>query len=163
MNDIANEAGLARKTLYRHFASRADLMQAVCVYRLNEMTRRVVEKLAGCDSFAEAIVLGSQEIIRLAREDSIFMAVVSDTAPEGELLSYFVDPESTVFLNAQTMWSGVLDRARQSGEVCPGLNDTDIENWLRAVHLVLLLREDLSEAGQRQLLETFVLPALVVK
>ena len=46
MNDIADEAGISRRTLYRIFGDRSDLIETLLHRRLAEMGRRVEEHLA---------------------------------------------------------------------------------------------------------------------
>lgn len=160
MEDIAREAGLGRKTVYRTFGNRLELLEAVAVRRLDAMTDKVQQSLEGCSNLAEAIVTGSLEIIRLARADRVFETVV-DAASDGDLMRYFVDPDSPILQHAQSLWSEILARARASGELRPGPSDEDIENWMRGVHLIMYLRDDQSAEDQRAMLERFVLPALL--
>jgi AcrR family transcriptional regulator len=160
MEDVAVAAGLARKTVYRVFGNRTELLEAVAVMRLDQMVAQVRGRLRFCSSLKQAIVIGSQEIIRVARADALFIAVV-DAASDKGLMRYFVDPQSPILRHAQSLWEDTLAKARERGELNPALSDLDIENWMRAVHLILFLRDDLDAAGQERLLETFVTPALL--
>jgi AcrR family transcriptional regulator len=160
MEDVAVAAGLARKTVYRAFGSRTELLEAVAVTRLDQMVAQVRIRLRLCRSLKQAIVIGSQEIIRVARADALFIAVV-DAASDKGLMRYFVDPQSPILRHAQSLWEDTLAKARERGELNTALSDLDIENWMRAVHLILFLRDDLDAAGQARLLETFVTPALI--
>lgn len=161
MEDVAARAGVARRTVYRMFAGKTELLEAIAVNRLDQLVERVRRKLAGCESLREALVLGSIEIVRLARADRVFMSVMAEAA-QGELMLYFVDPATPVSRHSRRLWDDVFSRARAKGELLPGVADEDdLHNWLRSVHLVLFMRNDLDRQGQIGLLERFVLPGLV--
>ena len=59
------------------------------------------------------------------------------------------------------LWRAVFDRARESGELRGDLSDDDLIESVMTIHYVLLLRGDVDQQRQRQLLELFVVPALL--
>jgi len=162
MEDIAAEAGLGRKTLYRTFSNRSALVEAVAVYRLDHMVDLVNLQLRKCATLEQALIVGSIEIIRLARKDRIFMSIVTEAGELG-IEHYLIAPSSPVFNHAESMWNETFTKARKRKEWKNDLSEKEVKTWLRAVHLILLLRDDLDAVGQESLLRTFVLPALIKK
>jgi AcrR family transcriptional regulator len=161
MEDLAARASIARRTVYRLFAGKLEVLEAISVERLDRIVERVRRRIAKCDSFRDALLLGSTEVVRLARADLVFMAVMRATV-QGELMLYFVDPQSPIYEHSRKLWHEVLVRARASGELHPRIHEDRLHNWLRSVHLMLFMRSDLGRQGQIELLEEFVLPAIVV-
>lgn len=160
MEDIAAAADVDRKTIYRLFANRTELLEAVAVHRLDRMVELVRAALRKCETLEQSLITGSLEIIRLARKDRVFMAIVADTS-DGGIEHYLIAPSSPVFNHAEHMWTEAFTRARERGEWRDEVPDVKAKTWLRAVHLVLLLRDDLDTEGQIDLLKTFVLPGLL--
>jgi AcrR family transcriptional regulator len=160
MQIVAVRARMARRTVYRLFSSKLELLEAVAVARLDVLTERVRRGLSRCTSLREALVQGSVEIVKQGRSDSVFMAAMQTTV-QGELMLYFVDPASPVHGHSHALWDEVLARGRASGELNPTLPEESLHNWLRSVHLMLFMRRDLDRRGQIELLEHYVLPALL--
>ena len=159
MEDIAKEARLDRKTVYRTFANRTALLDAIAIQRISEVVGRVKAAVDACPSLDTAIVKGATLSLRLLRKDQIFMSVVKNANDRGVEL-YLIDPKSPVLESMLSVWREAFSRARARGELRSDLDNTEIANWLRGVHFLLLLREDLSAKGQEALLRKFVLPAL---
>lgn len=61
----------------------------------------------------------------------------------------------------RSIWVDAFARARANGQLRNDLTDLEIADWFRFVNFTLLLREDLDREGQKHLLRTFVLPALL--
>ena len=159
MEDIAKEARLDRKTVYRTFSNRTALLDAIAMQRISEVVGRVKKAVDACPSLDTAIVKGATQSLRLLRKDQIFMSLVKNANDRGVEL-YLIDPKSPVLESMLSVWRDAFARARARGELRSDLDNTEIANWLRGVHFLLLLREDLSAKGQEALLRKFVLPAL---
>jgi AcrR family transcriptional regulator len=159
MSDIADAAKVGRQTVYRTFRSREDLLEAVAIRRLRAMADRIRPLVVACASFEDALIAGSIETLRLARADRIFMSLL-ETAGDRGVERYLLQSKSPVQESMLDIWRDVFAKARKRGELRKDVSDKDAAEWLRAVHFILLLREDLDAAGQKALLKTFVVPSL---
>jgi AcrR family transcriptional regulator len=159
MSDIADAAKVGRQTVYRTFRSREDLLEAVAIRRLRAMADRIRPLVIACGSFEDALIAGSIETLRLARQDRIFMSLL-ETAGDRGVERYLLQSWSPVQEPMLSIWRDAFAKARKRGELRKDIGDTEVAEWLRAVHFILLLREDLDEAGQKALLKTFVVPSL---
>jgi AcrR family transcriptional regulator len=162
MEDIANAAGLARKTVYRTFANRTELLDAVALqasFRAVDQVKRIVD---ACPSLDEAIVKGTISSVRLIRNDKIFMSIWKEANDRG-FEQYFIEPTSPVRIPMMAIWKEAFSNARARGELRKDKSDEQISDWLRGIHFLFLLRDDLTAKGQEALLRAFVLPALYPK
>jgi AcrR family transcriptional regulator len=159
MEDIASAAGLARKTIYRTFANRTELLDAVAIqtsYGAVDKVKRIVD---ACPSLDEAIIKGTITSVRLMRKDKIFMSIWKEANDRG-FEQYFIEPSSPVRIPMMAVWKEAFSNARARGELRKDKTDEQITDWLRGIHFLFLLRDDLSARGQEALLRAFVLPAL---
>lgn len=160
MADIADRAGVTRRTVYRAFPTRKALVEAVAVARLDAIILQVRPQLDMAASLADALVTGFVAFIRLARADAVLIAAL-DEASDWHLERVLVGPDDKFFSRAQSLWGDAIDRAIATGEWRSGLDAAEVNAWFRAVAVILLLRDDLDTAGQERLIRTFVVPALV--
>ena len=160
MEDIASEAGVGRQTLYRTFSTRTALFDAIALQRLLAMRDRMKQKVDAYPTLEGAMIDGTLDVRALARKDKVFMALVEAAGDRG-LERYLLHPSSAVREVMKFIWTDIFARARKRGELRTDLSDMEIADWLRVVNFTLLLREDLATGGQKALLRTFVLPALM--
>jgi hypothetical protein len=59
------------------------------------------------------------------------------------------------------LWSPLLDKARENGELRPGLSNEQAVEWIRNVHGMLNVRDDYDSARHQEVLETFLVPSLL--
>jgi AcrR family transcriptional regulator len=159
MEDIAAEADMGRQTVYRSFPTRAALLDAIALDRLLDMRDRMKKKVDGYPDLAAAMVDGTLDVRDIAREDETFMAVAA--VGDRGLERYLLAPSPMIRDVMRSIWADALARARERGELRTDLTDLEIADWFRFVNFTLLLREDLDRDGQKRLLRTFVLPALL--
>jgi AcrR family transcriptional regulator len=160
MEDIAVAAGVGRQTVYRTFPTRGALLDAVALDRLLDMRDRMKKKVDGYTSLESAMVDGTIDVRDIAREDETFMTVVAAVGDHG-LERYLLSPPPVIREIMRSIWADAFARSRKRGELRTDLPDIEIADWFRFVNFTLLLREDLDRDGQKRLLRTFVLPALL--
>jgi AcrR family transcriptional regulator len=68
MEEIAELAGVAKGTLYNHFADKSDLLQAVAARVRRDAAGRVAREIAKVNGAAERLALGMSVYVRLAQE-----------------------------------------------------------------------------------------------
>src|SRR5688500_9459394 len=69
MTDVAKAAGVSRQTLYNTIAGRQELIEAVVVLRIEEMSDELRVVLEEQTTFVDAIVETSLASVELARKD----------------------------------------------------------------------------------------------
>jgi len=158
--EIAAQAGVTSRTLYRVFPSRRDLVKAVAINRLDVIIEKVRPYLEAQRHLADALVTGLVGFTREARADPVFIAAL-DEASDWQMERFLVGPDGKFFARADSLWRVSINRANKSQQWKPGLDASQVNSWLRAVAVILLLRDDLDTAGQKQLIRNFVIPALV--
>jgi AcrR family transcriptional regulator len=160
MNDIAREAGIGRTGVYRLGLTRPEITEAVIVARLRELGEDVRAIAADEAPFADQLARTSLAAVEGARSDPELRHLL-DTTETVSLHRLLTAPDSTMHRIVLEILSPMLTRARDRGELRPGLTDDRVVEWLRGVYLMLILREDLDAPGERALIEDFVLPSLL--
>ena len=160
VEDIAQAAGISRRTLYRFFPGRRDIMKAVVYDRLTSVAAGVKAALRLCDGFEESVVVGTVETIRLARADRIFEAIVVEDRSL-TLDDDPADPDAPIRALTASIWAGVFAAARAEGMLRSAISNDEALAWLIQVHELFDVRRDLTEAQITDVLRKFVLPSLV--
>lgn len=160
MEDIALAAGTSRRLLYRAFAGRGEVVEEAIVARMRELACELPSGLDDHASFAEAVVELSVAIVEDGRADTelrdLFEAV--GIARLHHMVAGDYPPVAQIVLDTWRPW---LTAARISGEIRSDVTDEQVVEWLRGVHLTLILRDDLTKAQERERLARFLLPSLL--
>src|SRR6185369_16291677 len=160
MAHIARAHGVSRQTVYRMFASRGDLLQYIIVDRVREQGESEFPTFANYKSLAEALIEGSILGLSLVRGDSLLKKIVQE--PGDHSIDQFMFRGSEVIQNMMLkLWKPVLNRARATGELRPGLSNEQVVEWIRNVHALLTFRDDYDDAKLREVLQEFLVPSLV--
>ena len=159
MNDIADEAGISRRTLYRQFDDRPALVAEILERRLSELHASVLAHLATYDDIEEALVEGSLFSVEAGESDDLVSEIVRHEhagTPERFLLRV----NETIAASVLESWSTVLERGRSEGRVRTDLSDQRVVELVMTVQTVALLRDDLGRDGRRQLFRDLLVGAL---
>lgn len=159
MADIAEEAGISRKTLYRIFDDRPALIEYILLQRMYVLGEKVRKKLTEFKDFEEAMVEGSIYAVRVSREDTLFNEIIKrDTNHRVEM--FLFGPSDQLKTDIVELWSVPILAGREKNAVRTDLSDERIVDLLSNLHALLLIRDDYDEAQQREFLTDFLLPAL---
>jgi AcrR family transcriptional regulator len=138
LEDIARRAEVGIGTLYRHFPSRQELLEAVYVGEVEAMCRSA-EDLADLPPW-EALVSWLQR----------FVGYVATKRALAEALFAYVDADAEVFRTCRTAFYAaaepMLERAKRAGVVRP---DTDITDVLQMVGGISKIQSTEPEQVQR--------------
>jgi len=159
MADVAQEAGLARQTVYRLFATRSELLEYIADQRILVMAEKLFPYFREVESLDEALIEGSLLSLRVGRSDKLFAEIVTQSG-DHSFDQFLFRGSETVQKLMLDLWGPLLDRARAAGRLRAGLTNDYAVEWIRNVHSVLTMRDE-DEAAQRRMLETFLVPSLV--
>ena len=160
MNDIADEAGISRRTLYRQFDDRPALVAEILERRLSELHASVLAHLATYDDIEEALVEGSLFSVEAGESDDLVSEIVRHEhagTPERFLLRV----NEAIAASVLESWSQVLERGRNEGRVRDDLSDQRVIELVMTVQTVALLRDDLGRDGCRQLFRDLLASAVL--
>lgn len=160
MNDIADEAGISRRTLYRQFDDRPALVAEILDRRLSELHASVVAHLATYDDIETALIEGSLFSVEAGESDDLVAEIVRHEhagTPERFLLRV----NDSIAARVLESWSAVLARGRAQGRVRTGLSDTRVVELIMTVHTVALLRDDLGRNGRRAIFRDLLVAAVL--
>lgn len=159
IDDIAREAGLSRSTAYRICRSRQEILERVAQSRISAMEITLREKIGKYRSLGDALVHGTVDTVRLARQDQVFMSTLQAAGYQG-FERVLLDPRSHVIEQLQNVWGELIAKARVKGEIRQQLSDSDVFEFMRAMQFILISKEDMTEKKQADFLRKFMVPAL---
>lgn len=160
MNDIAEEAGISRRTLYRQFDDRPALVAEILDRRLGALHESVAAHLGTYDDIEQALVDGSLFSVEAGESDELVAEIVRHEhagTPERFLLRVNDDVAARVLES----WAPILDRGRAQDRVRSGLTDARVVELVMTVQTVALLRDDLGRDGRRGLFRDLLVAAIV--
>lgn len=159
MGDIAEEAGISRKTLYRIFEDRPALVNRVLSQTLNTMGKKVERELKTFTTVREAVIEGSIRSVKIGLKDKLFNDIVkSETHYRVE--QFLMLGDSKVRADMLRIWAPVIDRGREERLIRTDLSNERVTEILQNVHSLLLIRGDEGEASQRTFLKDLLWAAI---
>jgi AcrR family transcriptional regulator len=138
MDDVAAAAGVSRKTVYNYFANKTGLVAEVIfdeARRVNARARRTLDlDLPGPELLVEAELA----LLESARR-SPYIDILLNPGDFGATAEV-IDRSDRVADVQHEYWDPILDRLQERGELSPGLNRTEVVEWLTFVHVGLCAR-----------------------
>jgi AcrR family transcriptional regulator len=161
MEDIAEDVGMQRPHLYRHFPGKKSLIVAVIVRESRAIHRRRAEALTlqgpVGSVIVDALVLGFE----LCISDEF---VGFNMAPDAIGLTAEVVASETAIVEADgEYWNRVLDYGRERGEIRAALTNDQIIRWFLLMQFTFLQRKEFfgDPAVVRRHIRDFVVPAVI--
>lgn len=144
---VAERAGVAPATVYRHFPTRADLVDAVFELRIVEYVD-AIEAANALEDPREAFRTALHAIVDLQSRDRSFREIVAERVTEPEqVVDQQENPQLARLGNA---FLAMLSSARKSGVLRSDANETDVMTLLIATEGVARqMREQSPEALTR--------------
>ncbi|MDX6717396.1 MAG: hypothetical protein QOH30_3954 [Baekduia sp.] len=125
LEDIARRAGVGIGTLYRHFPTRQDLLEAVYIDEVEEMSRKAGD-LGDLEPW-DALVTWLRQFVRYAATKRALADEMMNT----------IDAEAPVFVSCRTAITAagdmLLARAQEAGVVRPDTNFIDIGRMVAGI------------------------------
>ena len=160
MDDIAEAAGISRKTLYRVFDDRPKLVQAVLLSRWAIIAKKLQSRIAKAKSFEEALLEGSVVAVAGIQKDKLANDIVHK-ATDHTLEQFMLHGNEQVRQANQHIWQDAIDEGRKAGAIKKSLSDDRIIEIIASIHSLMVMRDD-SPAKQREFLKDVLLPAILV-
>ena len=160
IEDIAKEAKLGRTTVYRTYRNRNEILDAILLKRVKEIGEELAPIFSSYKSFDECLIKGSIITIKYTRQNKVLFTLIEHATDRG-VDHFFVSPDSPVQELTLALYGPAFRSARKQGLLRKDLNDKDLATWLRAVHLILFLRDDLDERGQARFLKKFLVRSII--
>jgi AcrR family transcriptional regulator len=149
LEEIARGAGVGIGTLYRHFPTREDLVEAVFHDRLDEL-QQLAEELLGSDQPWEALTTWLHEQLQQA-------AACRGLAAEAMLSMLADDDEPRACESMRQAGAALLARAQAAGEV---RGEVDIDDLVRMVQAVSLAAEESDDPASAERMFRFVIDGI---
>ncbi len=149
VQDILTAAGMSKGGFYHHFASKEDVMKALCVRRAERAEAYTVELLASASTPMERINAVLHGFMPLRREEIAFMAMLLPViaTPEGRAIAMtYQDVLEEVFL---PMLTAEVASAAAVEVVCPPVKDMERIILNTVNHCWMGVASVLSNAGNQ--------------
>jgi AcrR family transcriptional regulator len=158
--DVAEEAGISRQTIYRLFATREEIFERIAGERMIAIANKLREQFSRYTSLREALIKGSEISVQMGRSDELLNEIFMQVGGH-DLNHFFFAATADVHQHMLELWSPLLDKAREAGELRPGLTNEKAVEWIRNIHGMLNVRDDYDSARRQEVLETFLVPSLL--
>ncbi|MGA9854957.1 MAG: TetR/AcrR family transcriptional regulator [Gammaproteobacteria bacterium] len=136
MTEVADEAGVARSTVYRYFRTRDDLVLGLLLSRVDAALETVVRSLRDPDDAAKCLPDLILKPIGLVEGSPLNEALFSERS---SAFITFLELSSEQLLDASLRHLGpLLDRWRLTGQLHADLDVRETVRWMNAVALILL-------------------------
>ncbi|WP_166877690.1 TetR/AcrR family transcriptional regulator [Salinibacterium sp. ZJ450] len=160
MDDVAQQAGVSRATVYRYFSGRDGLVEAWIRRRSARYLEDNRKWLTRWSSFAERLEEGIVEDVRRSNADPFVHLVATDPRlMSAEKGSSTLSEDLTAEL-----WNPILDDAERTGELRQGLDRRELSDWITHLEIMFITRFDDDEDSLtriRSFVRQFVVPAVV--
>jgi AcrR family transcriptional regulator len=160
MEDVAKAAGITRQALYRVVPSAGELAEAVIVERIREIAdelRPIITRAGSFEEVVYTIALASIEGARKDEELQNFFETSSTLRIHHLMTGHFPQISDIVV----ELFRPALGQARLDGKLRDDLTDKEVVDWIRGVQLMLILRDDLDPAEERDMLRKFLVPSVI--
>jgi AcrR family transcriptional regulator len=127
LDEIARRAGVASGTLYRHFPTRLDLIEAVLAEQIAELVDHGRELLTADDEFDALATWLRAAVMHGLTYRGLSAAVMSSALDRGN------DLVSTWHAEMFDVGTALLARARQSGAIVADAEDADVLKMIGAI------------------------------
>ena len=160
MEDIAAAAGIARPALYRYVSSRDEIVESVILERVEELAEGFRSMFDPSTPFADAFVEVSMAAVNAARLDPELQALF-ETTTGSRIIQVMAGPNGGFHEFVKGFFADAFAAAREAGYLRSDVSDDAMVDWIRGVYMMMILREDLDDEREREMVQGFLLPSLM--
>lgn len=138
MEDVALAAGYSRQTVYKHFPSKDDLINAIGLLESDKLYEAIRQRITQCARLPDKMT-----------ESILITLSVGQTNP---YIRRLIEPEDVQTRSTQKndplhaaqleRWGPLLEEARANGELADDLDFDEIVGWLTLMQMSLLLKQE---------------------
>ncbi len=161
MEDIAKEAKVARRTVYRHFSGQQDILNGVVYREVNAFWLVLEQELEHIDNFAdflvEALIYTLQQAPKTPTHSFLFG---QDILPVVNQM--YISSEEFITQRAELL-RPIFDRFKQNGDLNPALDLLMITEWFNRIAVSYLATPSpfyQTEDELRKLFHEMLLPVI---
>lgn len=160
ITDIAEAADYTRPVIYKHFADKADIVDAVCLEEMRALQSVLNDRVDRVLPFAEQLTEAILQGVLLAHDNVYIQRFMQDR-------DTWVRSQSEggkVHIWVRDRWANFLKRGLAEGTLAADLDVEQTVTWISMVQSLLLLRfasEDMDEAAMRDFVRRFVVRPLL--
>lgn len=164
MQEVATDAGVSRRTLYRAFPTRDALFAALFEMRVYASTVPKVRRRVRGRDFRQALHSGTMLTLRTVQNDKLLMDMAFGSgAPWFQM--QMLDRRSEVFRVIMAVqleiWSATLNAARSAGIINPTPTNRQILEWTTLSQYMTVMARKGRRAEQEFILSNFLIPSLL--
>jgi len=160
MGHIAEQAGLARQTLYDFVTNRDEIVDLAIEVRLAELGARIAStRLPAHRDLGERFVDLFVLVVEVVGRDEEY-ALLAGSLGEAHAFQFLAGPSSLTPV-AEAVFAPLFDEARRQGRLREDVPERLMVEWLQSMLATLAARDGLTEGYVRELLRLFALPAVL--
>ncbi|MET0657630.1 MAG: TetR/AcrR family transcriptional regulator [Steroidobacteraceae bacterium] len=164
VEDVAAEAKVSRRTVYRAFQSKEHLLAALFEWHTLGVTfDKALRHVGGLD-FEEAFLEGTLAGIRAIQRDRLTREMMYGAGGhwyQKQMLDVSSPLSRAVRRIQMRFWRDILDRAREKGLLNPALSNDQIIEWYTMAQYFLVVRANHAEADRRFVVRNLLIPAFL--
>lgn len=151
MTDIAEKAGVSRKTLYRMFEDRPSLVERVLERLFGEMRNKIAARMKKVEGTRNIILEGLLVSVDVALEDELFNEIIQkDTNYRVDQL--LIRGNRNILNYMFEYWGPIVRQAKEEGLIRKDLSDQRVLELFMTYHTTLVMRDDLAPSERPEFL-----------
>ena len=160
MNDIAVASGVGRQTVYRRFKNREEVIEAVFQARVDTLMAELLDGRREVADLEDQIIDTALDWVHRIKGDPLLRSLVAESdSHETEI--FLIGPKSTLQAIAVRIWTPLLERAQREQSLRTHLSFDEAVHYVRAIHFLLHVRDDLQERERVEFVKKTLLPILL--
>ena len=137
-SDIAGHAQLSRRTLYRYFANKEDILARIAIWQTHQVNQEIRARVNRFQDFESIVADCLLLAVRIVEENPQIKLFADGGLAAGRP----VDPGAPDHKVIREQWASLLDAAAERGKFAPGLSVDDVVSWLYLAQALLHTKVD---------------------
>lgn len=160
MEDIAAGAGISRKTLYRVFDDRQELVERILNIRFADLSGKIHKKMSTMKSLEQALVEGSAYSVSTGLRDELISSIVEHETNH-RLDQFLLAGNEGILRGLGEIWFPIIEKGRKDGRVRDQLSNERIIEIIIGMQTFLLMRDDYGRKERKAFLEDVLVPTIL--